>query len=70
MIQETQPIYKPGQIVLYKGAPALVITVPVGRPSIALKLAHNHYKTVMKTEVQPYEGEGDAVSLGFEREGR
>ena len=61
--------YTIGQIVLHKGAPAMVASISEGRPTITLKLAKNHYKTVLKTDVQPYEGEGDAVSLGFSNEG-
>ena len=59
-------IYKPGDIVLHQGAPAKVITVQEGKPTITLKLAHNHYKTVLLTDVKPYEGEEDEVSLGLE----
>ena len=63
-----QTTYTVGQLALYEGAPALVISVPEGRPSVILKLAHNHYKSVIKAEVQPYNGKEDALSLGLTTE--
>ena len=54
-----------GQIVLYKGRPALVVSVPTNGRSVTLMLAKNDFKTVLKEDISPYDGEGDAVSLGF-----
>lgn len=58
-------IFTPGDIVLYNGAPAKVINYSTSGVSVALKLAKNHYKTVLKADVEPYKGDGDAVSLGL-----
>lgn len=54
-----------GQIVLHKGRPALVVSVPTNGRSVTLMLAKNDFKTVLKEDISPYDGEGDAVSLGF-----
>lgn len=51
------------EIVMHKGKPALVIKR--NGKSILLKLAENHYKATLPSEVEPYDGDGDAVSLGL-----
>ncbi len=51
------------EIVIHNGRPALVVSR--NEKSVTLMLARNHFKTVLLEDVKPYNGDGDAVSLGF-----
>lgn len=53
------------ELVIHKGLPALVISRGANGKTLTLMLARNHFKTVIDEDVQPYTGDGDAVSLGF-----
>lgn len=55
-----------GEIVIYKGKPALIVGTNGTGKTVSLKLARNHYMTVLKEEVTPYTGKEDAVSLGLQ----
>ncbi|MCR5408159.1 MAG: hypothetical protein K6E61_03535, partial [Bacteroidales bacterium] len=53
------------EIVMYKGKPAVVITYSSNGKAVTLRLSRNDFKTVMLSEVKPYTGDKDAISLGF-----
>lgn len=52
------------EIVLHKGKPAMVLCRKEGK-TVTLMVSRNHFKTVLESDVEPYTGDGDAVSLGF-----
>ena len=63
---QDQLTYKYGDIVLYKKQPALVMAVNANGRGVILKLSGKMWVTTLITNLKPYTGDGNAVSLGLE----